>query len=75
MTLPMIPALAALLPACKASSGCRCAAKSLAMLWRCARRGHDLEGVFIRAGGGCQCAPYDGRVVYADWLRGFGNML
>jgi septal ring factor EnvC (AmiA/AmiB activator) len=38
--------------------------------------GMTWKGVFIRAGGGQPVrAVADGRVVYADWLRGFGNML
>lgn len=38
--------------------------------------GMTWKGVFIRAGAGQPVrAVADGRVVYADWLRGFGNML
>lgn len=33
------------------------------------------KGVFIRAEGGEVRAVADGRVVYADWLRGFGNLI
>lgn len=38
--------------------------------------GTTWKGLFIRSGGGSQVrAVADGRVVYADWLRGFGNLL
>ena len=38
--------------------------------------GMTWKGVFIRtAAGQAARAVADGRVVYADWLRGFGNML
>lgn len=38
--------------------------------------GTSWKGLFIRAGAGDQVrAVADGRVVYADWLRGFGNLL
>ncbi|WP_341675731.1 peptidoglycan DD-metalloendopeptidase family protein [Niveibacterium sp. SC-1] len=33
------------------------------------------KGVFIRAEAGDVRAVADGRVVYADWLRGFGNLI
>ena len=38
--------------------------------------GVTWKGLFIRAAGGQMVkAVADGRVVYADWLRGFGNLL
>nr|WP_242533483.1 peptidoglycan DD-metalloendopeptidase family protein [Niveibacterium umoris] len=37
--------------------------------------GTQWKGVFIRAGAGDVRAVAAGRVVYADWLRGFGNLV
>lgn len=37
--------------------------------------GSTWKGVFIRAAGGEVLAVAAGRVVFADWLRGFGNLL
>ena len=41
-----------------------------------AESGGTWKGLFIRASEGSEVkAPAPGRVVYADWLRGFGNLL
>ncbi|QEL63970.1 M23 family peptidase [Oryzomicrobium terrae] len=38
--------------------------------------GGSWKGLFIRAGGGSEVkAVAPGRVVFADWMRGFGNLL
>ncbi|WP_334157961.1 murein hydrolase activator EnvC family protein [Oryzomicrobium sp.] len=38
--------------------------------------GGTWKGLFIRAGGGSEVkAVAQGRVVFADWMRGFGNLL
>lgn len=40
-----------------------------------AEGGSQWKGIFIRASGGEVHAVAAGRVVYADWLRGFGNLI
>jgi murein hydrolase activator len=41
-----------------------------------AREGFSSKGVFIRAAGGQPVrAVADGQIVYADWMRGFGNFV
>ncbi|WP_417067865.1 murein hydrolase activator EnvC family protein [Niveibacterium terrae] len=40
-----------------------------------AEGGSQWKGIFIRATGGDVHAVAAGRVVYADWLRGFGNLI
>ena len=65
--------------AAKAGCACRCAGnlRGASALQRSGGDGVSTKGVFIRAPRrASRCARWrQGRVVYADWMRGFGNLL